>query len=69
MKKKMMRLISIVMVCAMLTVCGLPVPAMAAGTEQHTIEQKSYPTYFGDPEAELTQPFPLYFLDGVNDLP
>ena len=47
-------------------------PALDSKTEKsvrHNIEERSYPTYLRDLDTELTEPFPLCFIDGVNDLP
>ena len=36
---------------------------------RYKIEERSYPTYLGNLDTELTEPFPLCFVDGVDDLP
>ena len=36
---------------------------------RYHIEEHSYPTYLLDLDTELTEPFPLCFMDGVDDLP
>ncbi|MBR0159864.1 MAG: S41 family peptidase [Oscillospiraceae bacterium] len=35
----------------------------------HTIVERSFPAYIGDLDTELTEPYPLYFVDGAEDLP
>ncbi|MBQ8137542.1 MAG: hypothetical protein IJ174_08930 [Clostridia bacterium] len=43
--------------------------AETAEPKTHTIEKKAFPFYAGDPSARGDDEFPLYFVDGVNDLP
>ena len=60
--------LSLLLVCVMLLSCAAPVCAEAAGA--HEIVMRSYPTYIGDTADDtLDQGFPLYFIDGVDDLP
>ena len=47
---------------------GMLPSALAAGP-QHTVEKRDYVTYLGRIDSTLTEPLPLYFLDGVDDLP
>ena len=44
-------------------------PSAFAEGSTHTVEKREYVTYLASTEDTLTDPFPLYFLDGVNDLP
>ncbi len=53
---------------ALVLLTGMLPSALAAGTG-HTVEKREFVTYLGNTEDTLTDPFPLYFLDGVNDLP
>ena len=51
---------------AVLMLIGLLPVATAEGLQAET---RSYATYFGSLDATLTDPFPLVFLNGVDDLP
>lgn len=43
---------------------------VAEAADTHTIEKKEFTTYVGSTKDDvLTKPFPLYFVDGVDDLP
>ena len=44
-------------------------PSAFAEGSTHTVEKREYVTYLASTEDTLAEPFPLYFLDGVNDLP
>ena len=44
-------------------------PSAFAEGSTHTVEKREYVTYLASTEDTLTDPFPLYFLDGVIDLP
>ena len=45
-------------------------PAYAENGGRHSIEKRSYTTYVGSTaEDKLNQEIPLYFMDGVDDLP
>jgi len=44
-------------------------PSAFAEGSTHTVEKREYVTYLASTEDTLADPFPLYFLDGVNDLP
>ena len=63
------RLLSLLLACAMLALCGGVSPKAWAEEGRHTVEKELYPTYFGTLENRLSEEFPLYFLDGVTDLP
>ena len=67
-ENRFLRGVSLLLAFILVIVCAAPVSADAAG--QHTIEQRDYTTYI-DKEADdiLNQPIPLYFVDGVDDLP
>ena len=61
-------LLALLLACVLLLSCASPACAEAAGT--HEIVRQSYPTYIGSTaEDTLDQEFPLYFIDGVDDLP
>ena len=65
MKKRLLALL-----CAALFVC----PASAESgyfyfAPSHQIEAREYPVYFDSMDLYLTDPFPLYFVDGADDLP
>ena len=62
MKKTLAWLLTLVLLAGMLP-C-----AFAEGTG-HTAEKREYVTYLANTEDKLADPFPLYFLDGVDDLP
>ena len=53
---------------ALVLLVGVLPSAFAEGST-HTVEKREYVTYLASTEDTLTEPFPLYFLDGVNDLP
>ena len=53
---------------SMLLNCAV-VQAAAADPENHTLEMKSVPFYVGAPQNQSPDGFPLYFADGVEDLP
>ena len=53
---------------ALVLLVGVLPSAFAEGST-HTVEKREYVTYLASTEDTLTDPFPLYFLDGVNDLP
>ena len=44
-------------------------PSALAAAPNHSVEKKEFITYCGSVDKTLAEPFPLYFLDGVNDLP
>ena len=59
---------ALLLVCVLLLSCAAP--ACAADGERHQIVMRSYPTYIGKTADDvLNQEFPLYFMDGVDDLP
>ena len=62
MKKTLAWLLTLVLLAGMLP------SAFAEGTG-HTAEKREYVTYLANTEDKLADPFPLYFLDGVDDLP
>ena len=48
----------------------VPEPSAPLSTASHNIVKRTYPTYVGKTaEDRLNQEFPLYFVDGVDDLP
>ena len=53
---------------ALVLLVGVLPSAFAEGST-HTVEKREYVTYLASTEDTLADPFPLYFLDGVNDLP
>ena len=55
---------------ALTLLLSLSAPVYAENNGGHRIEEKSYTMYLSaDAEDTLNQPFPLYFIDGVADLP
>ncbi|MBQ3380640.1 MAG: hypothetical protein IJG58_02620, partial [Oscillospiraceae bacterium] len=62
MKKTLAWLLTLVLLTGML-------PSTFAEESGHTAEKREYVTYLANTEDKLTDPFPLYFLDGVDDLP
>lgn len=44
-------------------------PSKPADNTAHEITEKRYTTYLNDADTTLTEPFPLFFMDGVADLP
>lgn len=43
--------------------------AAAPAAASHSIEERAVPAYFLTLETKLEDPYPLYFIDGVDDLP
>ena len=39
------------------------------GKKLHEIREQGYPFYIGSLDTKLTEPYSLYFMDGVDDLP
>ena len=72
MKNKIsLRATAILLACLILTGVGLPAfrCTVCAEGAAYAIEEHSYPVYIGRTDAKLTQLYPLYFINGVNDLP
>ena len=66
----MKKTVSLFVAFMMLAMCVLPAaPAEASVGGDHTIEMREFPFYLTDPDITLSDPFPLYFIDGVDDLP
>ena len=62
------RWLSVLLVCVLVLSCAAP--AQADNTGSHSIVQRSYPFYIGkEADDTLNEDFPLYFIDGVDDLP
>ena len=72
----------VVMLCMLLSCClaegtapgtetGSPaeLPSLWTGRETHTIEKKDLPMYIGSLDNQWPGAFPVYFTDGVSDLP
>ena len=57
----------IALLLALLLLAGL-FPA-AYADDAHSVEKREFTVYVGNIDDTLTEPFPLYFLDGVDDLP
>ena len=62
------RLLSLLAVLALLGNCAAAETA-AEGPETHSLEMKTVPFYLGAPQNLVPDGFPLYFADGVEDLP
>ena len=60
----MKRILSLVLV--LVFAASLMPSALAAA---HTITERDVTVYLGDPDVTLQNPYPLYFIDGVDDLP
>ena len=61
---------TLAMLLALVLALACAAPAYAESTGTHTVEKRSYKTYLGSsPDDTLNQEFPLYFADGVDDLP
>ncbi len=54
---------------ALVLVLASAAPACAENSGAHSIVMRSYTTYVGTPDDYLNQEIPLYFVDGVDDLP
>ena len=57
----------IALLLALLLLAGL-FPA-AYADDAHSVEKREFTVYVVNIDETLTEPFPLYFLDGVDDLP
>ena len=57
---------TLALMLALVLLVGL-FPAGAAAEQSE--EKREYTFYLGDPDETLEAPFPVYFLDGVDDLP
>lgn len=71
-KHQFARCFSLLLIAVMLLTCTVPAgyaETQKTGEQKHTIEEKRYETYLCSPEDKLTKPYPLFFIDGVNDLP
>ena len=62
------RLLSLLAVLALLLNCAVAETA-AVEAETHALEMKTVPFYAGAPENMNPDGFPLYFADGVDDMP
>lgn len=62
------RLLSLLAVLALLLNCAVAETA-AVEAETHALEMKTVPFYEGAPENMSPDGFPLYFADGVDDMP
>ena len=78
----MKRILAMLLALILLVGCGMAEPAVetetAAGTEApaepeaaavQKIEMKTFPFYLFSPDLTWPEEFPLYFADGVYDLP
>ena len=66
--KRALRTLTLLLVLALAFACTAP--AYAENTGTHTVEKRDFTTYLGaSPEDTLNQQFPLFFIDGVDDLP
>ena len=59
---------ALALICALLLLIGL-LPSALAAAPDHSVEKIEFITYCGSVDQTLTEPLPLYFLDGVSDLP
>ena len=65
------RWLPILLVFALVFTCVSPAPAAhAENAASHSIVERTYPFYIGKEASDmLNQEFPLYFIDGADDLP
>ncbi len=63
----MKRIISLLLATTLLSAAGTL--GATAHADRHRVEMQTYDTYFENTEDVLPESFPLYFLDGVYDLP
>ena len=63
--------LSLLLVLVLAISCAVPTAAAASdNTGSHSIEERTYVTYIGsDADDTLNEQVPLYFIDGVDDLP
>ena len=54
---------------ALLTFAGAVCAQGTATPQTYTITERTYPFYDGDINDILNEHFPLYFMNGVDDLP
>ena len=54
---------------AALILCQALAPAAFADSETPSVEKKEYTVYFGDLDTYLEEDFPLYFVNGAQDMP
>ncbi len=59
---------TLALLLSLLLLIGL-FPSAFADKLSHSVEKRDYVTYCGNVDETLTDPLPLYFLDGVDDLP
>ena len=63
------RIVCLLTSLVLLLFCTVNAGAEAVSESPHQIEMKDVPIYLGSPENNGNQTFPLYFVDGVADLP
>ena len=64
------RIHMLALLLALVMILSCAAPAYAENGGRHSIEKRSYTTYVGSTaEDKLNQEIPLYFMDGVDDLP
>ena len=65
------RWISLILALVLAVACAAPAQALQTdNASAHSIEAKNYQFYVGSTKDDvLNKDFPLYFIDGVNDLP
>ena len=61
MKKRIVSALFLFLALTFVTVC--------AQDASHEIVKRDYPFYVGSTDNSFSEPFPLYFIDGVDDLP
>ena len=62
--------LSLILICVLLLTCAAPACAFGESGGSHSIVMSTYPFYIGTTTAEkLDSEYPLYFIDGVDDLP
>ncbi|MER1994852.1 MAG: hypothetical protein ABS897_12505, partial [Eubacteriales bacterium] len=65
----MKRILALLTALAMLLGCAAAETAPEAGKGTHQIEVKAVPLYLENPDTLWPEDFPVYFVDGVDDLP
>ena len=65
----MKRILVLILTMVLLAGCTSAAAAAEAQTDAPPVEMKTYPFYLGSPAALVSTEFPLYFVNGVDDLP
>jgi len=63
------RFLTMLIILCMVLNCVLAVSAAETADETHQIEMKTYPFYLNSIDKTWPEEFPLYFADGIEDMP